>query len=497
MGYVLGLDLGTGALKGVLVDETGVIRHIEACDYPLHSPKGGYNEQNPADWLTACGALFEKFSCNVSDFQAELAGISFSGQMHSLVVTDEAGTVLRPAILWNDVRNSAQCKRIMDEFGNEIIAITKNRALEGFTLPKILWIQEHEPAIWEKVRKIFLPKDYLRYYLTGHSHMDYSDAAGTLLMDTTKKEWSKPILEKHNIPEVILPPLVESSACVGTLKPEIKATFGFEKEVRIFTGGADNAVSSLGSGLTDSHTALASIGTSGVFLALEEEDHTRYGGKVHLFNHVLPDTYYAMGVTLAAGHSVSWFKNLLAPEQSYDEFLRNIPNVPIGSNGLLFTPYISGERTPHVDSQIRGSFIGLSNHHTRDDLIRAVLEGVTFSLKDSQQLMTSLKGEEFKRIISVGGGAKNKTWLQMQADIFNTEVVSLDTEEGPGLGAAILAAVGLGWFDSFESCTNQVIRYGTTVQPIPENVEKYNTVYDLYTKVYGATKDLSHALSIL
>ena len=184
-------------------------------------------------------------------------------------------------------------------------------------------------------------------------------------------------------------------------------------------------------------------------------------------------------------------------EQSYDEFLRNIPNVPIGSNGLLFTPYISGERTPHVDSQIRGSFIGLSNHHTRDDLIRAVLEGVTFSLKDSQQLMTSLKGEEFKRIISVGGGAKNKTWLQMQADIFNTEVVSLDTEEGPGLGAAILAAVGLGWFDSFESCTNQVIRYGTTVQPIPENVEKYNTVYDLYTKVYGATKDLSHALSIL
>lgn len=290
---------------------------------------------------------------------------------------------------------------------------------------------------------------------------------------------------------------MESSACVGTLKPEIKATFGFEKEVRIFTGGADNAVSSLGSGLTDSHTALASIGTSGVFLALEEEDHTRYGGKVHLFNHVLPDTYYAMGVTLAAGHSVSWFKNLLAPEQSYDEFLRNIPNVPIGSNGLLFTPYISGERTPHVDSQIRGSFIGLSNHHTRDDLIRAVLEGVTFSLKDSQQLMTSLKGEEFKRIISVGGGAKNKTWLQMQADIFNTEVVSLDTEEGPGLGAAILAAVGLGWFDSFESCTNQVIRYGTTVQPIPENVEKYNTVYDLYTKVYGATKDLSHALSIL
>lgn len=491
MKYVLGLDLGTGSLKGLLLNTYGETIHVESSNYSLSNPENGYSEQNPYDWLKACDDIIEKISQKISDFTENLEGISFSGQMHSLVLTNEIGDVLRPAILWNDVRTTTECEEIMDDFGEELLLETKNLALEGFTLPKILWVQKNEPEIWSKTKKIFLPKDYLRYYLTGKFHMDYSDAAGTLLMNTTSKEWSHKILAKYQISEALLPELISSMDFVGTLKSDIKEKYGFKREVKVFAGGADNAVSSIGAGLIDADTAIASTGTSGVFLSLEEKNHDEYSGKVHLFNHVLPDQYYSMGVTLAAGHSVSWFKNLVRPEESYEEFFKGIENVPVGSKGLLFTPYISGERTPHIDSSIRGSFIGLSSSHTIDDLKRAVIEGVTFSLKDSQSLMEELSNKKFKRIISIGGGAKNKEWLQIQADVFNAQVVSLTSEEGPGLGAAMIAAMGLNWFSSIEECINSVIEYKEQVNPIKENVEKYEEVYKIYIQIYNSTKAIS------
>ncbi|AYW46530.1 xylulokinase [Tetragenococcus koreensis] len=496
MSYVLGLDLGTSSLKGNLLDETGKTICIESVEYELLNPKSGYNEQNPNDWIQACYHLFGKFSKSVSDFTRNLEGISFSGQMHSLVLADHNGNVLRPAILWNDVRTTKQCKYITGTFGEEILKITKNVVLEGFTLPKILWVQENEPEVWKQVRKIFLPKDYLRYSLTGKFHMDYSDAAGTLLMDIKEKKWSPTILKQYNIPIEYLPKLVNSFEFIGNLDENIKERYGFKNNIKVFAGGADNAVSSLGVGLADPDTAIASIGTSGVFLSLEDSIHDKYKGSVHLFNHVLPNKYYSMGVTLSAGHSVSWFKNLIDKEQSYDKFLSNISDVPIGSNGLLFTPYISGERTPYFDSQIRASFIGLSHDHTLTDLKRAVIEGVTFSLKDSQVLMESLRKKNFNRIISIGGGAKNKEWLQIQADIFNTQVVNLEAEEGPGLGAAMIAAMGLDWFETFEDCIGRIINYVDKVDPIPENVEKYKRIYELYTKVYKSTKSITHKLRL-
>lgn len=487
---MLGLDLGTGSLKGVLINNKGRTVHIETSEYELYNPQSGYNEQNPADWIQACRNIFEQFSENINDFNERLEGISFSGQMHTLVLTDNDGNSLRPAILWNDTRNTDQCKYIMDDFGNELFKITKNIALEGFTLPKILWVMENEPGIWNQVKKIFLPKDYLRYYLTGEFHMDYSDAAGTLLMDTTNREWSSIILEKYNIPKEYLPKLVSSTEFVGYLKPELKEIFNFKNDIKIFAGGADNAVSSLGAGLVDSDTAIASFGTSGVFLSLEDMNHEKYQGKVHLFNHVLPNKYYSMGVTLAAGHSLTWFKNLFNKELSFEKLLSNLSKVPIGSDGLLFTPYISGERTPHVDSQIRGSFIGLSNNHNLNNLTRAVVEGVTFSLKDSQVLMESLRNKKIKQIISLGGGSKNSEWLQIQADIFDAQIVKLESEEGPGLGAAMIAAMGLQWYDTLEDCVEQMITYVETIKPIKENVIKYNNIYKQYKKIYESTKNI-------
>jgi len=495
MAYVLGIDLGTSSLKGLLLDEQGKLVASAHKDYPLIHPKSGYSEQDPAQWIAACESVLETLKGEVADFTEELEGISFSGQMHSLVVLDEAKHVLRNAILWNDVRTTKQCAEITDTFGEELLAITKNIALEGFTLPKILWIQENEPEIWGKVRHMLLPKDYLGYWMTGTLHMDYSDAAGTLLLDVEKKVWSAPILEKFGIPAACLPELIGSSGMTGTLRSELACRFGFEKEVKIFAGGADNACAAIGAGIVNAETGMASIGTSGVFLAFEDSAEQDYQGKLHLFNHTIENSYYSMGVTLAAGHSLNWFKETFAPDSTFEELLAGLDAIQPGADGLLFTPYIVGERTPHVDSRIRGSFIGMDTNHTLKHFARAVLEGITFSLKDAQVLMEDVAGKSFKRIVSVGGGAKNPDWLQIQADIFDAEITCLEAEQGPGLGAAMLAAVGLGWFPSVQACAVEFVAYKGIITPIPENVAAYQDIYALYTQVYGATKDLCHALA--
>lgn len=490
MPYVLGIDLGTSSLKGLLMNQNGEVVASASSDYPLIHLAPGYSEQDPQKWIEACEIVLETLSKEVADFTQQLEGISFSGQMHSLVVLDENKSVLRNAILWNDVRTTQQCQAIMDQFGTELLAITKNVALEGFTLPKIVWIQENEPELWATVRHMMLPKDYLGFWLTGTLHMDYSDAAGTLLLDVEKKVWSKAILDKFAIPAEYLPELIESAGMTGTLNEELTKRFSFEKEVKIFAGGADNACAALGAGILDENVGMASIGTSGVFLSYEKTAEQEYDGKLHLFNHVRPNAFYSMGVTLAAGHSLSWFKDTFAPQQSFDEMLAGIDQIDAGSDGLLFTPYIVGERTPHVDSKIRGSFVGMDTNHSLQHFAKAVLEGITFSLKDVQVVMEEVSGKTFERIVSVGGGAKNKEWLQIQADIFDAEITCLQAEEGPGVGAAMLAASGLGWFDSLDACAETFVHYQGSIKPIKENVEKYQKIYAIYKKVYPATKEI-------
>ena len=490
MGYVLGIDLGTSSLKGLLMNKSGEVVAFAGYDYPLLHPKKGYSEQNPEEWVKACENVFKALSEKVGDFKAELEGIAISGQMHGLVTLDGEDKVVRPAILWNDTRTTKQCTEIMEGFGDRLITITKNKALEGFTLPKILWMQEEERELWVKVAHIMLPKDYLIFRLTGEFATDYSDAAGTLLLDVAAKKWSDEILAKYNIDGKILPKLYNSIDCVGKIKAEYQKEFGFEKEVKVMGGGADNACAAVGSGIVSNGIGMVSIGTSGVFLSYEDEAHSNYSGHLHLFNHGIPDAYYSMGVTLAAGHSLNWFKETFAPKESFEELLSDIDKIPAGSDGLLFAPYIVGERTPYADSKVRGSFTRIDTTHTRAHFARAVLEGITFSLRDSMELMSELTEKKFDKILSVGGGSKNKDWLQMQADIFDTEIITLTIEQGPGLGAAMMAAVGAGWFEDLKECAKTFVHYKSGISPVKENVLKYNEAYESYKKVYGATKDL-------
>ncbi len=495
LAYVLGIDLGTSSLKGLVFKEDGVLVAEVSENYPLAAPKAGYSEQEPNDWLKATEIVLTKLIEKLSDLKKDLVGISFSGQMHSLILLDEKDEVIRPAILWNDVRTTKQCQKIMATLGEKILAQTKNKALEGFTLPKILWIQENEPENWEKTKKIMLPKDYLAFWMTGNYSTDYSDAAGTLLLDASQKKWAKEILDEFQISEDLLPPIFESTDKIGVLCPLLQETFGFEKEIPVFAGGADNACAALGAGIIKEGIGMLSIGTSGVFLSFEPSAKTEYAGELHLFNHTLKDSYYSMGVTLAAGNSLNWFKDTFASESSFSELLEDIHEVAPGANGLLFTPYIVGERTPHTDSQIRGSFIGIDTSHQQKHFIRAVLEGITFSLKDSQVIMEKTTGRSFKKIISVGGGAKNPDWLQIQADVFDTMVVTLSTEQGPGMGAAMLAAIGAELFKDAKSCAETFVIYNKEITPEPENVKKYQTVYQTYRKTYQKTAELCHELA--
>lgn len=492
MSYVLGLDLGTSGLKGILVNKEGHVVETSTANYPLFTPQRGYSEQDPEEWFKASKQVIKDIIQLVPDAATEIEGISFSGQMHSLVLLNEDGTPLRNAILWNDVRTTKQCEMITEVLGTDLIKITKNKALEGFTLPKILWVQENEPAIWEQTAQFLLPKDYLRYKFTGTYNMDYSDAAGTLLLDISKKEWSASILQKFEIDDSICPPLVYSEDCVGILNKNIAQELGIKNEVPVFAGGADNACGAIGAGIVRPEQAMASIGTSGVFLTYEEDGEKDYDGHLHFFNHVASNQYYSMGVTLAAGSSLNWYKDTFTPEQSFETLLDDINEISPGSDGLLFAPYISGERTPYTDSKIRGTFLGIDINHTRNHFSRAVLEGITYSLRDSQEIMRTYFNKSFKQIVSVGGGAKNKDWLQMQADIFNTPVVTLETEQGPGMGAAMIAAVGAGWFTDFKECSDVFVNYQSEVQPNLENVKKYEKSYAIYREIYPTIKDLSH-----
>ncbi|MGG7621441.1 xylulokinase [Bacillus coreaensis] len=495
MKYVIGIDLGTSAVKILLVNQKGEVCNEITKSYPLIIEKSGFSEQNPEEWVgkTTAGLteLLEQFEGDVNDIE----GISFSGQMHGLVLLDENNQVLRNAILWNDTRTTKQCKDIYEVVGKQtVLELTKNPALEGFTLPKILWVREQEPGIFQQTSTFLLPKDYLRYRMTGNIHMEYSDAAGTLLLNVTKREWSIEMLEAFGLSSTFCPPLVESHTFVGMLTTELANETGLSEATKVFAGGADNACGAIGSGILSEGKTLCSIGTSGVVLSYEARNDLDFEGKVHYFNHSEENAYYTMGVTLAAGYSLSWFKDTFAKDEAFDQFLDGVDIVPAGSNGLLFTPYIVGERTPHADSNIRGSFIGADAAHERQHFVRAVLEGITFSLNESIEIFRS-SGKKIDSIVSIGGGAKSNVWLQMQADIFNTKIEKLSSEQGPGMGAAMLAAYGCGWYPSLRECAEVFIKTSKTYLPIEENVKAYKKLFAIYQQVYTQTKELNQQLS--
>lgn len=495
MKYVIGIDLGTSAVKVLLVDQEGRVCAKASKGLTLIQERSGYCEQDPEEWVNktieALQELIEFSSIHARDVE----GISFSGQMHGLVLLNSENRVLRNAILWNDTRATAQCRQIKEVLGETLLQIAKNPALEGFTLPKLLWVKAHEPECFQHAAFFMLPKDYLRFRLTGAIHCEYSDAAGTLLLDVEKREWSETFCQMFDIPESLCPPLVESHVLVGTLLPEIAAKTGLKETTKVFAGGADNACGAIGAGILSPGKTLCSIGTSGVILSFEEGDRARdYRGAVHFFNHVKEDAFYSMGVTLAAGYSLSWFKKIFAENGDFDELLKSLADTPLGANGLLFTPYLVGERTPHADASIRGSFIGVDGSHKKSDFVRAVLEGITFSLNESVEVFRDA-GKSIETIVSIGGAAKNERWLQMQADIFNATVIRLEDEHGPAMGAAMLAAYGCGWFASLEACSACFTKYTATFEPQEKNVSRYKELFRLYQTVYQQTKVLSEALA--
>ncbi|UJL45767.1 xylulokinase [Virgibacillus sp. NKC19-16] len=494
MKYVIGVDLGTSAVKVLLVNQHGEVANEVSKEYPLIQEKSGYSEQDPDDWVDQTIAGLSDLVQSFEGDTAEIEGISFSGQMHGLVLLDENHEVLRNAILWNDTRTTKECEEIYERVGKErLLEITKNTALQGLTLPKILWVKNHEPEIFEKARAFVLPKDYVRYQLTKKLHMEYSDAAGTLLLDVNEKKWSSEICRILDIDPQICPQLVGSHDKVGTITSEISKVTGLSSATCVFAGGADNACGAIGSGILKDGKTLISTGTSGVVLSYEANGNKDFGGKVHYFNHAVPDVYYTMGVTLAAGYSLSWFKDTFAKDRDFNELLADVDSVSAGSNGLIFTPYIVGERTPHVDSTIRGSFIGMDASHEVKHFARAVLEGITFSLNDSVEIFRK-NGKKIDEVISIGGGAKNESWLQMQADIVNAKVIKLKSEQGPGMGAAMLAAYGNGWFSSLQDCADEFLKVDQIYEPIPSNVKTYQKLYKIYQMVYPSTKELSMKL---
>lgn len=492
--YVIGIDLGTSAVKIVLVNQLGDVVQEVSKEYPLINEQSGYSEQNPEDWVDQTFVGLAELMAGFAGDPTAIKGLSFSGQMHGLVLLDENNQVLRNAILWNDTRTTEECQQIYEVVGKEkLLQITKNPALEGFTLPKILWVKQHEPDLFEKVHTFVLPKDYLRYRLTGILQMEFSDAAGTLLLDMNKSEWSQEICDLLNIDSTICPPLVPSHEEVGVITAEVAKATGLGAETRVFAGGADNACGAIGAGILSDGKTLCSIGTSGVVLSYEAENDKDFSGKVHYFNHGAPDAYYTMGVTLSAGHSLSWFKDVFAENESFDDLLTDVDEVPLGANGLLFTPYLVGERTPHSDAVIRGSFIGIESAHQRKDFVRAVLEGITFSLHESIEIFRQ-NGKKIETIVSIGGGAKNDTWLQIQADIFDAKIVKLQNEQGPAMGAAMLAAYGCGWFETLQDCANEFLKIGKAFEPDQTNVGKYQELFAVYQEVYTQTKELNQKL---
>ncbi len=487
--YVLGVDLGTSAVKVSALDRSGRIAFQESAGYALMQPQPGFNEQNPEDWVSGTTVAIVRLILNDHLRPETIAGISFSGQMHGLVLLDEHHRVLRPAILWNDTRTTAQCREIEARLGDRFVKITRNRPLEGFTLPKLLWVKENEPDVWAKAQKFVLPKDYVRYRMTGKLAMDYSDATGTVMLDVARGAWSREICAAFGIPLSLCPPLIRSIDFVGNVTSAYAEYSGLTTATKVFGGAADNAAGALGAGILQPNRVLSSIGTSGVVLKYENDAAVNYHGVLQFEDHAIPETYYSMGVTLAAGYSLSWFKKTFAPDTDFSDFVAAAGKSAVGANGLLFTPYIVGERAPHADADIRGSFIGIDGVHNRNDFVRAVLEGIVFSFRDILEIYAK-NGATFDTVVSIGGGAKSSLWLQIQADIFNRHVVRLENEQGPGMGAAMIAAVGVGWFDSLQDCAKQFVHFGKVYTPDPDNVKKYEQLYRIYRQIYGKTREI-------
>lgn len=499
MAYLIGVDLGTSGTKTVLFDENGTPLASKTIEYPLYQPQNGWAEQDAGDWWNAAYNSMKAVVTQSGVNPKDIKGIGISGQMHGLVMLDKAGNVLRKSIIWCDQRTSKECEEITQKVGAaRLIEITANPALTGFTASKIMWVKNNEPQIYEKCAHILLPKDYVRYMLTGEFATEVSDASGMQLLDVPNRCWSDEVLSKLGIDKSLLAKVYESPEVTGKLTAKAAELTGIPEGTPVVGGAGDNAAAAVGTGTVEDGIAFTTLGTSGVVFAHTTKLSIDPKGRVHTFCCAVPGAWHVMGVTQAAGLSLKWFRdNFCQAEMDAAKGMGKDPyflmdkqaeRIPIGADHLLYLPYLMGERTPHLDPNCRGAFFGLSAIHTRQHLLRAVMEGVSYSQRDSVEVLRGM-GVQINDMLACGGGGSSPLWRQMLADVFNCPVKTVVSKEGPALGVAILAGVGTGIYKSVAEGCHAVIKTNPAQNPVAENAAQYEKFYRLYTQLYPALKD--------
>ncbi len=486
MNYVLGIDLSTTATKAVLVAEDGLVAAVGVSEYDSQAPQPLWSEQDPATWWQAARAAIHSALDTADATGEEVLGVGLTGQMHGLTLLDSDDQVLRPAILWNDQRTSAECDEIRRRVGaDRLIAITGNDALTGFTAPKLLWVRNHEPELYERAAQALLPKDYLRLKLTGDHATDKAGAGGTILFDLAARDWSPEVLKALDIDRGLLPATYEGPAVTGTVSTVAAAATGLATGTPVVAGGGDQAAGAVGTGAVTEGVVSLSLGTSGVVFMTTDAPRSEPAGRLHAFPHAVPGRWHLMGVMLSAGGSLRWFRDAFTPGAEYGDLTNRAEKVDAGADGVTFLPYLSGERTPHPDPMARGAFVGLTVRHSLDHLTRAVLEGVAFGLKDGLDLMTEYGAGRPRQIRASGGGIRSGLWRQILADVMNTEIAIVTTTEGAAYGAAMLAAVGVGWHADVDAATEAWVSIEHVTIPGP-NAERYGELHRRFQMLYPA-----------
>lgn len=483
----LGIDVGTGGSRAVVIDENGAVAASASEEHAeFASPEIGWAEQSPDDWWRAVVKVIREVLTKIK--AEEIGAISFSGQMHGSVLLDASDKVLRPALLWCDQRTEKQCAFLTEKIGAEnLIKLVSNPAVTGFTLPKLLWVRENEPEIWSQVKTVLLPKDYIRFRLSGDKASDVADSSGTLLFDVANRRWSGEMLDALEIDKNLLPRVFESIEITGEVSKRASQETGLKAGTKVVAGAGDNAAGAIGMGVTRPGTVSATIGTSGVVFGVTDQPKLDLKGRIHTLCHAIPGRWHNTGVTLAAGLSLKWFRRELGAAKNYDELTADAEKIPAGADGAIWLPYLMGERTPHLDANARAGFIGLTASHTKAHLTRAVLEGVAFSLRDSLEIFKET-GAKIERMRLGGGGAKSPLWRQIQADVYGKEVEILEADEGAAFGAAVLAGVGVGTWSSVDEACEQAIRVAEIVKPNQDSVERLDRNYEACKLLYDALR---------
>jgi xylulokinase len=492
MGLVLGIDVSTTATKAVLVDPGGEVRGVGSSQYAVAMPHPLWSEQDPADWWRATGIAIHGALAAAAVPGAEVEAVGLTGQMHGAVLLDAAGDVVRPAILWNDQRTAAECDEIRELVGpDRLIAISGNDALTGFTAPKLLWVRRHEPEAWARVAHLLLPKDYVRYRLIGDYAIDKADGSGTILFDLAARTWSAELLGALGLDPAWCPPTFEGPEVTGTISRGAAEATGLAQGTPVVAGGGDQAANGVGVGAVAEGTVALSLGTSGVIFAATSQPLHEARGRVHAFCHAIPERWHLMSVMLSAAGSLRWFRDALAPGEEFGALAGSAGEVQAAADGLFFLPYLSGERSPYPDPLARGAFVGLSLQHDRRHLVRAVLEGVAFGLRDGLDLMVAAGMPRPGQIRASGGGLASRTWRQILADVLQAELVTTSTTEGAAFGAAVLAAVGSGWFGDVAAASEALVRTTPAATPGP-SAAAYAAAHETYRRLYPALAPTFH-----